>query len=162
MQVDGEPAGKGPAGKRSAPKFQRQVMDQMECYRRYPMTGPVALDLHFRAARKNPPTVQRAAKHTLDILGAALPGCERPRRRSVLYHDDRQVKFLYADLVASFVSCDRGCLPVLTALSMSEPGPVFAGSDRSHGAEVHRHRRERQALAKVSASPRAVARCGQN
>ena len=27
-----------------------------------------------------------------------LPGCERPRRRSVLYHDDRQVKFLYVDL----------------------------------------------------------------
>jgi hypothetical protein len=33
--------------------------------------------------------------------------------------------------VASFVSCDRGCLPVLTALSVSEPGPVFAGIDRS-------------------------------
>lgn len=98
MQVDVEPAGKGPAGRWSAPEFQRQVMDQMECYRRYPMTGPVALDLHFRAARRNPPTVQRAAKHTLDILGAALPGCERPRRRSVLYHDDRQVEFLYADL----------------------------------------------------------------
>ncbi len=58
MQVDVEPAGKGPAGKRSAAEFQRQVMDQMESYRRYPMTGPVALDLHFRAARKNPPTVQ--------------------------------------------------------------------------------------------------------
>ena len=77
-------------------------MDQMERYRRYPMTGPVALDLHFRAARKNPPTIHRAAKHTLDILGAALPGCERPRRRSVLYHDDRQVKFLYADLDQSW------------------------------------------------------------
>ena len=98
MQVDVEPAGKGPAGRRSAAEFQRQVMDEMERYRRYPLTGPVALDLHFRAARRNPPTVQRAAKHTLDILGAALPGCERPRRRSVLYHDDRQVKFLYADL----------------------------------------------------------------
>jgi hypothetical protein len=47
MQVDGEPAGKGPAGKRSAPEFQRQVMDEMESCRRYPMTGPVALDLHF-------------------------------------------------------------------------------------------------------------------
>ena len=77
-------------------------MDQMECYRRYPMTGPVALDLHFQAARRNPPSIQRAAKHTLDILGAALPGCERPRRRSVLYHDDRQVKFLYADLDQSW------------------------------------------------------------
>ena len=103
MRAEVEPAGKGPAGRRSAPEFQRQVMDQMECYRRYPMTGPVALDLHFRAARKNPPTVQRAAKHTLDILGAALPGCERPRRRSVLYKDDRQVKFLYADLDQSWL-----------------------------------------------------------
>ena len=35
--------------------------------------------------------------------------------------------------LASFVSCDRGCLPVLTAPSASEPVPVFAGSDRSHG-----------------------------
>ena len=93
-----EPASKGPAGKRSAPEFQRQVMDQMEQYRRYPMRGPVALDLHFRAARRNPPSIQRAVKHTLDLLGPALPGTERPRRRSVLYRDDRQVKFLYADL----------------------------------------------------------------
>ena len=93
-----EPASKSPAGKRSAPEFQRQVMDQMEQYRRYPMRGPVALDLHFRAARRNPPSIQRAVKHTLDLLGPALPGTERPRRRSVLYRDDRQVKFLYADL----------------------------------------------------------------
>ena len=103
IQADVEPAGKGPAGKRSAPEFQRQVLDQMERYRRYPMTGPVALDLHFQAARRNPPGIHRAAKHTLDILGAALPGCERPRRRSVLYHDDRQVKFLYADLDQSWL-----------------------------------------------------------
>jgi hypothetical protein len=102
MQADVEPAGKGPAGRRSAPEFQRQVLDQMERYRRYPMTGPVALDLHFQAARRNPPSIHRAAKHTLDILGAALPGCERPCRRSVLYHDDRQVKFLYADLDQSW------------------------------------------------------------
>jgi hypothetical protein len=98
MHADVEPAGKGPAGKRSAPEFQRQVMDQMEHYGRYPMTGPVALDLHFRAARRNPPSIHRAAKHTLDLLGPALPGSERPRRRSVLYRDDRQVKFLYADV----------------------------------------------------------------
>jgi hypothetical protein len=102
MRVDVEPAGKSPAGSRSAPEFQRQVMDEMECYRGYPMIGPVVLDLHFRAARRNPPTVQRAARHTLDVLGAAPPGCERPRRRSVLYHDDRQVKFLYADLDQSW------------------------------------------------------------
>jgi len=106
MRADIEPAGKGPAGRRSAPEFQRQVMDQMERYGRYPMTGPVALDLHFRAAQRNPPGIHRAAKHTLDILGAALPGCERPRRRSVLYNDDRQVKFLYADLDQSWQQDD--------------------------------------------------------
>ena len=102
MQADVEPAGKSRAGKRSAPEFQRQVMDQMERYGRYPMTGPVALDLHFQAAQRNPPGIQRAAKHTLDILGAPLPGCERPRRRSVLYHDDRQIKFLYVELDQSW------------------------------------------------------------
>lgn len=102
MHVDVEPASKGAAGKRSAPEFQRQVMDQMERWGRYPMTGPVALDLHFRAVRRNPPGIHRAAKYTLDILGVALPGCERSRRRSVLYRDDRQVKFLYADLDQSW------------------------------------------------------------
>ncbi len=77
-------------------------MDQMERYRRYPMTAPVALDLHFQAARRNPPGIHRAAKYTLDVLGSAMPGCERPRRRHVLYHDDQQVKFLYADLDQSW------------------------------------------------------------
>jgi hypothetical protein len=98
IDVTVEPVSKGPRGRRSAPEFQRQVVDQMERYRRYPMRGPVALDLHFRAAQRNPPGIHRAVKHTLDLLGPALPGTERPRRRSVLYRDDRQVKFLYADL----------------------------------------------------------------
>ena len=98
IDVAVEPAGKGPVGRRSAPEFQRQVIDQMERCRRYPMRGPVALDLHFRAAQRNPPSIYRAVKHTLDLLGPALPGTKRPRCRSVLYYDDRQVKFLYADL----------------------------------------------------------------
>jgi hypothetical protein len=50
-----------------------------------------------------PPTgIHRASigrSSTLLIsLGPTLPGNERPRRRSVLYRDDHQVKFLYADL----------------------------------------------------------------
>lgn len=98
IDVAVEPASKGRAGRRSAPEFQRQVMDWMERYGRYPMRGPVALDLHFRAPQRNPPSIQRTVKHTLDLLVPALPGTERPRRRSVLYRDDRQVKFLYADL----------------------------------------------------------------
>ena len=63
MRAEVEPAGKGPAGRGSAPEFQRQVMDQMERCGRYPMTGPVALDLHFRAARRNPPGIHRAVAH---------------------------------------------------------------------------------------------------
>jgi hypothetical protein len=63
--------------------------------------------------------------------------------------------------VASLVSCDRGCLPVLTVLSRPDPGPVFAGHDRSHGLRSIRSD-ERQALAKVSVSRRVVATCGQN
>ena len=98
MQVDGEPERKGRGGSRSAVDFQRQVMDQMERYRCYPMTGPVALDLHFTAVRRNPASIHRIAKHTLDILGATQNGNARPRRRSVLYRDDRQVKFLYVGL----------------------------------------------------------------
>lgn len=46
MRVEDEPERKGRGGKRSAVAFQRQVMDEMERYGRYPMTGPVALDLH--------------------------------------------------------------------------------------------------------------------
>ena len=98
IDVPVEPASKGPAGKAMAPEFQRQVMDRMEQFGRYPMTGPVALELHFRAARRNPPVIYRTVKYTLDLLGAAVPGSERPRRRNVLYRDDRQVKFLYAEL----------------------------------------------------------------
>lgn len=97
LTAEGEPRRKsskqGPAA-----DFQRQVLDAMERYRRYPFTGPVALDLHFCATRRNPPSIQQVAKNTLDLLGPALPGNERPRRRSVLYRDDRQVKFLYVSL----------------------------------------------------------------
>jgi hypothetical protein len=96
--VNGEPTRKGPRGSRAAISFQRQVMDQMDTWRRFPMTGPVALDLLFRSVHRGPPAIHNAAKHALDALGPALPENVRPRRRHVLYRDDRQVKFLYVDL----------------------------------------------------------------
>src|ERR1700727_1452860 len=80
VRVAGEPRRKSPK-QASALDFQRQVLDGMESYRRYPFTGPVALDLRFRATRRNPPSIQQVAKNTLDLLGPALPGNERPRRR---------------------------------------------------------------------------------
>ena len=96
--VNGEPARKGRRGSRATISFQRQVMDQMDAWRRFPMTGPVALDLLFRSVHRGPPAIHNAAKHTLDALGSTLPENVRPRRRHVLYRDDRQVKFLYVDL----------------------------------------------------------------
>lgn len=99
MEAEVEPATKDSrAGSRNAAELQRQVMDYMERFRLHPMTGPVALDLYFRAARKNPPSIHKAAKHALDALVPTLPCNVRPRRRHVLYRDDRQVKFLYVDL----------------------------------------------------------------
>lgn len=97
LQVEGEPRRKS-RKRGAAVDFQRQTLDAMDGCRRYPFTGPVALDLHFRTTRRNPPSIHHAAKNTLDLLGPALPGNERPRRRSVLYRDDRQVKFLYVSL----------------------------------------------------------------
>lgn len=107
--TDSEPASKGRGGERAAAALQRQVMDEMEKWRWYPMTGTVALDLHLKAARKNPPTVYRAAKHALDALGPALPYNIRPRRRHILYHDDRQIKFLYVDLDQAWSRRDPEC-----------------------------------------------------
>ncbi|WP_188186914.1 hypothetical protein [Nonomuraea sp. SYSU D8015] len=95
--VDGEPERKGARGKRSAVTFQRQVLDRMAALRRRPFTGPVALDLAFHTARRNPPAIYQLAKHVLDLLGATDPATQRGRR-SVLYRDDRQVKFLYVGL----------------------------------------------------------------
>jgi len=67
--VNGEPARKGRSGSRATISFQRQVMDQMEAWRRFPMTGPVALDLSFHSVHKGPPAIHNAAKHALDALG---------------------------------------------------------------------------------------------
>src|ERR1017187_1728798 len=45
------------------------------------MTGPAALDLHFRATRRDPPSIQRTVKRTLDILDPAwrATGCRAVR-----------------------------------------------------------------------------------
>lgn len=97
LQVDGEPEQKGARGKRGAAGFQKQVVERMVALRRRAFTGPIALDLRFRSTRKNPPTIYKIAKNVLDLLGSADPAVQPPRR-SVLYRDDRQVKFLYVEL----------------------------------------------------------------
>ncbi|KAA9379651.1 RusA family crossover junction endodeoxyribonuclease [Microbispora cellulosiformans] len=97
LSMHGEPERKGRRGKRSSVAFQQQVLDQLMTRRRRPFTGPVALDLQFYTRRRNPPAIHQLAKHVLDLLGAA-DAAVQPRWRSVLYRDDRQVKFLYVGL----------------------------------------------------------------
>lgn len=97
-KIDGEPATKGRRGTRLAAQYQRQAIESMKLHRRYPFTGPVALDLLFMSHARNPPAIYSAAKYVLDLLGAALPVNAEPRRRDVIYRDDRQVRFLYADM----------------------------------------------------------------
>jgi len=95
-KIDGEPQRKGRGGKHTAASFQRAVIDGMR--QRYPFRGPIALDLHFVSLRKNPASIYQLAKHVLDVLSTAETENIRPRRRSVLYYDDKQVKLLYVDL----------------------------------------------------------------
>ncbi|MFI7109679.1 hypothetical protein ACIBK9_25465 [Nonomuraea sp. NPDC050227] len=97
MTIEGEPEQKGARGHRLAVAFQQQVVDHMVAARRRPFTGPVALDLYFETTRKNPPAIHRVAKNVLDLLGRSNSPV-LPRRRSVLYRDDRQVKYLYVHL----------------------------------------------------------------
>lgn len=95
-RIPGEPQRKGRGGKRAAVAFQSAVIDRMK--QRRPFSGPIALDLHFVALRKNPPSIHQLAKYALDVLGAAEPENIERGRRSILYYDDRQVKLLYVDL----------------------------------------------------------------
>jgi hypothetical protein len=119
IRIEGEPTQKRRRGsERSAIDFQRQVIEGMELYRRYPFHGPIALDLHFTSTRSNPPIIYHVAKHTLDVLGTAHPANSRPRRRSVLYRDDRQVKFLY-------VALDQEWKPSQTEGDTPPKGSVF-------------------------------------
>jgi hypothetical protein len=114
-------------------------MGQLERYHRHPMHGPVALDLHFRAAQRNPPCIHRAVKHALDVLGPALPGTGRPRRRSVLYRDDRQVKFLYADLDQEWSRVGRDGTPA-GGPSMIARRASDVAADLCMVARLHRDR----------------------
>jgi len=132
MRIEGEPEQKGLRGSRAALAFQQQVIDQMVALSRRPFTGPVALDLHFTSRRKNPPAIHNVAKHVLDLLDAADPAV-RPRRRSVLYRDDRQVKFLYVDLVQAWNQ--EATWAKLPPLPLADPwdstAPLSDGDERT-------------------------------
>jgi hypothetical protein len=129
-KIEGEPASKGRRGDRLAADIQREVIDSMKIGRQYPFTGPVALDLYFFSNLRNPPSIHSAAKYMLDVLGATSPGNVEPRRQSVLYKDDRQVKFLYVDLSQAW--------PLQFDSTMANPGHtyIFASPGRDVTADL--------------------------
>jgi hypothetical protein len=95
--VDEEPVAKGRRGGHAAYDFRTAACPQFAQGGRRTLTGPVALDLSFTAARKNPPAIHKIAKWALDVLGEKLTDANGTRWPA-LYRDDRQVKLLHVHL----------------------------------------------------------------
>lgn len=105
-----EPERKGPRGARSAGAFRRAVRtDSADGGRKLWPQARLALSLDFTTTRKQPPNIERLAKHYLDLLGDHQGDDDGP----LLYRDDRQVKMLY-------VSCHHRWDPD----APSEPGSI--------------------------------------
>lgn len=92
MSVQQEPQQKGRSGSRQAAAFR-------EAARRGWVSGrsigwpraPLALDLMFRTTRKQPPRLERLAKHYLDLLEVSAGDAEAV----ALYPNDRKVRLLF-------------------------------------------------------------------
>jgi hypothetical protein len=80
-----------------AKEFRASAGPQFAQGGRRTLTGPLALDLSFTAARKNPPAIHKIAKWALDVLGENATGADG-MRWPALYRDDRQVKLLHVHL----------------------------------------------------------------
>ena len=93
LLIPGEPVKKGDrrAGRREA-EIREQVARELRGVKRSMLTGPVALSLHLRTARSEPPDLPKLAKYLLDVLGS-----QKVARGSgpALYRDDRHVKMLH-------------------------------------------------------------------
>lgn len=99
LRLVGEPEQKGRrGGGHRAARAQRELVDQLAGFRHGPLTGPVALDIHFHSGKAQTPGPHKLAKHLLDVLGAVRADAGMSGRRHVLYRDDRQVKLLHVAL----------------------------------------------------------------
>lgn len=88
-----EPERKGPRGARQADEFRIALQTSLRGQRLsgWPRAA-LALDLRFTTTRKQPPKIERLAKHYLDLLE---PGsCANGETSWRLYNNDRQVKML--------------------------------------------------------------------
>lgn len=100
VEIDGEPDQKGKRGVQyRSTKAQRSIMTQLDSSKHGELLGPVALELDFHCTSREPPSIQRLAKHTLDLIGPAME--PYPNRDGIVYRDDRQVKLLYVSLKKS-------------------------------------------------------------
>lgn len=99
LRLGGEPRQKGSRGENVQRREDfRSGVDQLRELQQGVLTGPVALDLDFHPASRQPPTIHRLSKRYLDVLGAASDGADTDGRRHLLYRDDRQVTLLHVHL----------------------------------------------------------------
>jgi hypothetical protein len=99
LRLVGEPEQKGRrGGGRRAAHAQRELVGQLAVFSHGPLTGPVALDVHFHSGKAQTPGPHKLAKHLLDVLGAVRADTGMSGRRHVVYRDDRQVKLLHVAL----------------------------------------------------------------
>jgi hypothetical protein len=107
LRLDGEPRQKGSRGETAQRQRDfRSGINQLRELRQGVLTGPVALDLEFHPATKQPPSIHRLAKRYLDVLGAAPNTSDGSKRRHLLYRDDRQVTLLHVRLWPHSASVD--------------------------------------------------------
>lgn len=91
INVEQEPKSKKSISLEEKISFQRKVNQDMGSKRAF--QGEIALQIDFISTQDNPPAIQTLAKNYLDLLASPLPElCLR--RKSLLYKDDRQIKFL--------------------------------------------------------------------
>ena len=93
IMIPGDPIKKGDRRQRIRDGAIRDlVARELRDTRRSTLTGPVALSIHFRTARADPPDLPRLTKYALDVLGATrAPAGSGP----ALYVDDRQATLLH-------------------------------------------------------------------
>lgn len=93
IMIPGDPIKKGDRRQRIRDGAIRDLVARdLRGTRRSTLIGPVALSIHFRTARADPPDLPRLTKYALDVLGATrAPAGSGP----ALYVDDRQVTLLH-------------------------------------------------------------------
>lgn len=91
IQISGNPRSKGSISSTEKERVRAEVINSL--HGKDAFRGSVALSLYFVIEEPNPPAIHTLPKNYLDLFMASPRGTPE-RRKSGLYFDDRQVKFL--------------------------------------------------------------------